>query len=119
MEINTYALAVVGALTVASCVALGIGLAFNGRRRSREHAGHSPGGRLLLPPSAGGLWRGHDARAAAPSNALRADEPGVEGRRRRRRPLTADQQAQAAKFINRLPKGDRAALTKLLCGGKK
>jgi RHS repeat-associated protein len=34
-------------------------------------------------------------------------------------PLTADQQVKAAKFIKRLPEADRAALTKLLCGGKK
>jgi hypothetical protein len=92
VEINTYALAVVGVLALASCVALGIGLALKGRRHTREHSEHAPGGRLLLPPGASGLWGEHDARAGALGNTFRADEPPAE-RRRRRRPLTADQQA--------------------------
>lgn len=92
MEINTYALAVVGVLAFAGCVALGVGLALNERRHTGEHPEHAPGGRLLLPPGAGGLWGKHDVRPGAPGNTFRAEEPPLE-RRRRRRPLTADQQA--------------------------
>jgi hypothetical protein len=91
--IITYALAVVGALTIASCLALVIGLAFNRRRRYSEHPGHTPGGRLLSPPGSGGPWGGHGARAGTPSTASRTDELASSERRRRRRPLTADQQA--------------------------
>jgi hypothetical protein len=92
VEINTYALAVVAVLALAGCLALGIGLAIHGRSRSGERSGHTPGGLVLPPPGSGGLWGEHDARAGAPSNTFQADERAVEGRRRRR-PLTADQQA--------------------------
>jgi hypothetical protein len=91
VELNTYALAVVAALTVASCLGLGMGLALISLRRSREHAGHAIGGRLLAPPGSDGLWGEHDAWAGS----SRADEPAVEAHRRRR-PLTADQKATRA-----------------------
>jgi hypothetical protein len=45
--IIVYALAVVGGLTVASCLALGMGLAIGARRRSREES------RSVLPPPDG------------------------------------------------------------------
>jgi hypothetical protein len=87
VEIITYALAVVGALTVASCLVLGIGLVINRLGRSRQHSGHTPGGLVLPPPGSGGLWGDHDASVGAPGNT----SPG--GVRRRRQPLTDDQQA--------------------------
>jgi hypothetical protein len=52
--IIVYVLAVVGALTLVSCLALGIGLALDRRSRSREDSGHAPGGRLLPPPDGPG-----------------------------------------------------------------
>jgi hypothetical protein len=81
VEIITYALAVVGALTVASCLAFGIGLALNQSDRSRQHSGHTPGGLVLPPPGSNGLWGDNDPRI----------DQAVDVRRRR--PLTADQQA--------------------------
>jgi len=51
--IIVYALAVVGGLTIASCLALGVGLAVNRRGRSRSDSEHAPGGRLLLPDRPG------------------------------------------------------------------
>ena len=87
MGISTYALGIVGALTVASCVALGIGLALN-RRGHRRHSGHTPGGRLLSPTASSGLWSEPYARAGNASTSSRANEAKA-----RRRPLTADQQA--------------------------
>jgi hypothetical protein len=87
--IITYAPAVVGALTVASCLALRIGLALERRGRSREHSGHTPGGRVLSPTASSGLRSEHLARVGTPSNTSRTDELDA----RRRRPLTADQQA--------------------------
>ena len=92
MEIITYALAVVGALTVASCLAFGIGLALNRSGRSRQHAGHTPGGLVLPPPGSDGIWGEPEARVSTPSAGSVADESAAD-RRRRRRPLTADQQA--------------------------
>jgi hypothetical protein len=86
--IGTYALGVVGAVTVASCVALGLGLALNRRGRPRKISGHTPGGRVLSPTASSGLWSEPYARVGSPSNTSRAD-----GREGRRRPLTADQQA--------------------------
>jgi hypothetical protein len=86
VEIITYALAVVGALTVASCLVLGIGLVINRLGRSRQHSGHTPGGLVLPPPGSGGLWGDHDASVGVPGNTSRG---GV----RRRQPLTDDQQA--------------------------
>jgi hypothetical protein len=53
--ISTYALGVVGALTVAGCVALGIGLALNRRGLPRRYSGHTPGGRVLSPTASSGL----------------------------------------------------------------
>jgi hypothetical protein len=91
--IITYALAVVGALTVASCLVLGIGLVLNRGGHSDGHPGHAPGGRLLLPPDSSGRWGDHDARVPSPSNTSRADDPEVGIGSRRRRSLTADQQA--------------------------
>jgi hypothetical protein len=88
LGIVTYALAVVGALTVVSSLVLGIGLALNRSGRSQGHPGHAPGGRLLSPPDSSGPWRDHDAWV----NPSRADQPEA-GVRSRRRPLTADQQA--------------------------
>ena len=93
MGIVTYALAVVGALTVASCLVLGIGLALNRRAHPHAHPGHAPGGRLLSPPDSSGPWGDHDAWASGPDTTSRADEPEAGGRSRRRRPLTADQKA--------------------------
>jgi hypothetical protein len=87
--ISTYVLGVVGALTVASCVALGIGLAVNRRGLPRKHSGHTPGGRLLSPTASSGLFERPYARAGTPTGTSRPDEPLA----RRRRPLTADQQA--------------------------
>lgn len=89
MGISMYALVVVGALTVASCVALGIGLALNRRGLPRKQSGHTPGGRLISPTASSGLWSGPYARVGTPSNTARPDERDA----RRRRPLTADQQA--------------------------
>jgi hypothetical protein len=87
--ISTYVLGVVGALTVASCVALGIGLALTRRGRPRRISGHTPGGRVLSPTASSGVWSAPYARVGTPGNAARPDER--EGHRRR--PLTADQQA--------------------------
>ncbi len=95
MEISSYTLAVVGALTVAGCLALGIGLALNQRGLSRQRSGHAPGGRLLRAPSSAGLWGKFDGRVGTPSNPSRADVPDVEAHSRSR-PLTADQQATRA-----------------------
>ncbi len=89
MEIVTYAPAVVGALTVASCLALHVGVALDRRGRTRRHSSHTPGGRVLSPTASTGLRSEHHARVDTPGTTSRADE--VEGRRRR--PLTADQQA--------------------------
>jgi hypothetical protein len=93
LGVVTYALAVVGALTVASCLVLGIGLALNRGGRTHAHPGHAPGGRLLSPPDTSGLWGDHDAWVSSPSGTSRADGPEAGIRSRRRRPLTADQQA--------------------------
>jgi hypothetical protein len=87
--ISTYVLGVVGALTVASCVALGIGLALTRRGRPRRISGHTPGGRVLSPTASSGLWSGPYARVDTPGTTARPDEREA----RRRRPLTADQQA--------------------------
>ena len=89
MEISTYALSVVGALTVASCLALGIGLAIHRRGRPRKHSGHRPGGRVLSPTASSELWNERYARVGTATNTSRAHELEA----RRRRPLTADQQA--------------------------
>ena len=88
MGISTYAMGVVGALTVASCVALGIGLAINGRGLPRRHSGHTPGGRVLSPTASSGLLSERNPRFGPPSSTSRPGE-----RDARRRPLTADQQA--------------------------
>ena len=84
-----YALGVVDVLTLASCLALGIGLALNRRTRPPKHSEYTPGGRVLSPAASGGLNSAHYARVGAPTNTPRRDEPEA----RRRRPLTADQQA--------------------------
>ena len=89
MGISTYALGVVGALTVAGCVAFGIGLALNRRGLPRRHSAHIPGGRVLSPTASSGLWNGPYARVGSPGSTARPDEREA----RRRRPLTADQQA--------------------------
>ncbi len=89
MGISTYVLAVVGALTVAGCVALGIGLALNRRGRPRRISGHTPGGRVLSPTASSALWSGPYARVGTPGTTARPDEREA----RRHRPLTADQQA--------------------------
>jgi hypothetical protein len=96
VEINTYTFDVVAALSAASLLALAIVLLIIRRRRSLHHAGHAPGGRLIAPPGSDGLWGEPDAWAGPPSTISRADEPAVETRRRRRRPLTADQKATRA-----------------------
>jgi hypothetical protein len=83
--ISTYALGVVGALTVAGCVAFGIGLALNRRGLLRRHSGHIPGGRVLSPTASSGLYE----RVGTPGGTARPDEREA----RRRRPLPADQQA--------------------------
>jgi hypothetical protein len=77
--ISTYALGVVGALTVASCVALGIGLALNRRGRPRKISGHTPGGRVLSPTASNGLWIEGYGRVGTPSNTARPDERGRGG----------------------------------------
>jgi len=87
--IGTYVLGVVGALTVASCVAFGIGLTLHRRGHPRRISGHKPGGRVLSPTASSGLWSEPYARVGSPGNNAR---PG-EREARRRRPLTADQQA--------------------------
>jgi len=87
--IGTYALGVVGAVTIASCVALGLGLALSRRGRPRKISGRTPGGRVLSPTASSGLWSEPYARVGTPSNTSRAGEREA----RRRRPLTADQQA--------------------------
>jgi hypothetical protein len=87
--IITYAPAIVGALTVACCLALHIGVALERRGRSREHFGHTPGGRVLSPTASSGLRSEYHARVGTPSTSSRAGELEA----RRRRPLTADQQA--------------------------
>ena len=89
MGISTYALGVVAAFSVASCVALGIGLVLNRRGLPRKHFGHIPGGRVLSPTASSGLWSEPYSRVGTPSTTSRPNEP----RARRRRPLTADQQA--------------------------
>ena len=89
MEISAYALAVVGTLTVASCLALGLGLAIHRSGRPRKYSGHTPGGRVLSPTASSGLWSERYAGAGTSRNTSRADELAP----RRRRPLTADQQA--------------------------
>ena len=86
---STYALGIVGALAVASCVAIGIGLALNRRGRPRRISGHTPGGRVLSPTASSGLWSEPYARARTPGSTPQANE----GTARSRRPLTADQQA--------------------------
>lgn len=88
MGIGTYVLGVVGALTVAGSVTLGIGLAVNRRGRPRRISGHTPGGRVLSPTASGALWGRPYAQVGTRGSASRPDEP-----RARRRPLTADQQA--------------------------
>ena len=85
MGISTYALAVVGALTAAGCLALAIGLTLNRSGRPLRHSGHIPGGRVLSPTASSGLRSEHYA-----SSTSRADRVET---RRRGRPLTADQQA--------------------------
>ena len=89
MGISTYALAVVGMLTVASCLALAIGLAVNRRGRPRRHSGHIPGGRVLSPTASSGPRSEPYGRVGTPSITPRTDKVAA----RRRRPLTADQQA--------------------------
>jgi hypothetical protein len=87
--ISTYAPAVVGALTVASCAALYIAVALDRRARSRKTSGYTMGGRVLWPTASSGLSSKHPARVGTPRNTPRADRPKAH----RRRPLTADQQA--------------------------
>lgn len=89
MGISTYAPAVAGALTVASCVALRIAVALDRRARSRNTSGYTPGGRVLWPTASSGLSSKNHPRVGTPSNTSRADRPEAG----RRRPLTADQQA--------------------------
>jgi len=89
VRIITYAPAVAGALTIASCLALRIGVTLDRRMRSRNTSGHTPGGRVLWPASSSGLRRGSDPPIVTRSKGSRAGGP--EGHRRR--PLTADQQA--------------------------
>ena len=88
MGIITYAVAVAGALTVASSLALHIVVALNQRGRSRKHSGDTPGGRVLLPTASSGRRSERHARVGTSSSIPRADKVGA-----RRRPLTADQQA--------------------------
>jgi hypothetical protein len=89
LGIIAYALAVVGALTVTSAMALHVGLALDRRGRSRAHSGHPRGGRVLSPTASSGRWSEHHVRVGTPSIASRADALETA----RRRPLTADQQA--------------------------
>jgi hypothetical protein len=84
-----YALGVVDALTLASCLALGVGLALNRRTRPPKQSEYTPGGRVLLPAASSGFSRARYASDGAPTNTPRQGEPEA----RRRRPLTADQQA--------------------------
>ena len=88
MGISMFSLGVVGALTVASCVALSIGLALNRRGLHRKHFAHTPGGRVIPPTASSGLWSGPYARAGSGNPARPAEREA-----HRRRPLTADQQA--------------------------
>lgn len=89
MGTSTYALGVVGALTVASCAALGIGLALNRRGLPRRYSRHTLGGRVLSPTASSGLLSERNPRFPPPSSTSRPGERDA----RRRRPLTADQQA--------------------------
>ena len=89
MGISTYAPAVAGALTVASCLALRIAVALDRRGRSRNTSGYTPGGRSPWPTASSQSWSENHARVSTSSKTSRAD--GLEAGRRR--PLTADQQA--------------------------
>jgi hypothetical protein len=88
MGISMYSLGVVGALTVASCLALSIGLALNRRGVHRKHFAHTPGGRVIPPTASSGLWSGPYARVGSGNPARPAGRQAHQPR-----PLTADQQA--------------------------
>jgi len=88
VEISTYVMGAVAALTVASCMTLGMGLALRRRGRPRRISGHTPGGRVLSPTASSGLWSRPYGQVGPSTSASRPGEPGS-----RRRPLTPDQQA--------------------------